>query len=155
MNNKNPFSQSENQCELSYELLYLLKWLVENETQSLKKIITRAVNNGFTPHHIDDEQMFTPTQPEVVQHSIVEFLDLLDTLLLDALNEKSVKKALQSNIMPSIDKIDSNICDKDTVQTSLERATAKLERQPEANLKELLYKELLKRWKPQKKKSQH
>ena len=52
--------------------------------------------------------------------------------------------------MPTIDHIDSTICDDATVRSSVEKATAKSEQHPKANAQELLFKELLKRWKPSK-----
>jgi hypothetical protein len=155
MNNNNSFDP-ENQCELSYELLYLLKWLADHEEGTLKKIIARAVQQGFKHKIVNTDSTIDEFTNEGIQHSIVDFLDLLDILLHDSLNEQSIKTAQQQNLMPDINKIDSNICDSNTVQTSLDKTSAHLENYPNANAKELLYKEILKRWKPQtKKKIQH
>ena len=54
-------------------------------------------------------------------------------------------------LMPSLDQIDSMACDTATVRSSLQKATSKLRINPEANPQDLLFKEILKQWKPQKK----
>ena len=152
--NQNPFDV-DNQCELSYELLYLLKWLVENESATLKTIISRAIRNGLRDELSNSNALMNNISSEAVQNSIVDFLDLLDALLHESISEGSMKKAMEQNLMPSINKIDSNICDKATVRFSLDKATDHLEHYPQANAKELLFKEILKRWKPNKKKMQN
>ncbi len=149
--NQNPFD-IENQCELSYELLYLLKWLVENESPTLKKMITRSIHNGLREELSNSHRLLNSMDSEAIQNSIVDFLDLLDLLLHETLSERSMIKALEQNLMPAINQIDSHVCDKATVQCSLEKATHHLEDHPNANAKELLFKEILKRWKPRKKK---
>lgn len=151
--NNNSFD--ENQCELSYELLYLLKWLADNEENTLKKIVSRAVQQGFKHKMVNPDSTLDELSNESIQNSIVDFLDLLDLLLHESLNEQSIRTAQQRNLMPAINKIDSNICDNMTVQSSLDKATAHLEHYPDANAKELLFKEILKRWKPQSKKKVH
>ncbi len=149
--NQNSFD-IDNQCELSYELLFLLKWLVEHETPMLKKIIVRALNSGLREELGQSDRLLNNISSDAIQNSIVDFLDLFDGLLHETISEGSLKKALEQNLMPAINKIDSNICDKVTVQCSLDKATDHLENHPNANAKELLFKEILKRWKPQKKK---
>lgn len=152
--NKNQFNM-ENQCELSYELLYLLKWLIENESQTLKKTITRAMHNGLREKLTHGNRSLNPMDSQSIQNSIVDFLDLLDSLLHEELNEESMIKVLAQNLSSSINKIDVRVCDKTTVQYSLEKATHQLEDHPNANPKEVLFKEILKQWKPNNKKNQN
>lgn len=133
------------QYELSYEFLYLLKWLIENESETLRKIVIRAVRNGF-------KRQINPIDAleQGIQTSIIDFLDLLDSLLVEVLHEQSVKKVFDRNMIPALDQIDSKACDKAMVESSLEKATTTVEHSPEKNAKEILFKEILKRWKPQK-----
>ncbi|MEX0940622.1 MAG: hypothetical protein WDZ41_04650 [Candidatus Babeliales bacterium] len=142
---------SDNQCELSYELLHLLQWLTDQEVHALKKLIIRVVNDGLSKQLVKPDGLDNNNSSKAVQNSIVDFLDLLDALLHETLNEHSVKKAQQQNLMTSINKIDASSCDTDTVQLSLDKVSAQLELKPEANAKEVLFKEILKRWKPSKK----
>ena len=140
-----------NQFVISYELLALLRWLIEHEADKLKKIISRAHRSGLhnEMHKIENSQ--NEQSPEDIQFTLVEFFGLLETLLLESINEKAVQKAVEKNLMPTIDHIDSSICDDATVRFSIEKATNKIELNPQENPQDVLYKELLKRWKPSKK----
>jgi len=138
------FDNENTQFELSYEFLALLKWLVEHEPEQIRKIVARAVRHGFK------EGMERPTtvDAEFVQSSIVDFLELLDALLLEAVQEQRLKKALNQNLMTAIDQIDAKACDKSIVETSLDKASEKIDSLPNKNPKDILCAELLKRWKP-------
>ena len=91
-----------------------------------------------------------PVMIEEIQHSIIEFFHMLEILLLESIKEQAVQRAVEKNLMETVDHIDSTICDDATVRSSVEKATAKSELQPKANAQDLLFKELLKRWKPSK-----
>lgn len=142
---------ADNQCELSYELLFLLKWLVEHDEQTIRKLISRAVLNGFNQELARQEHK-EPDSTKAMQHSIIDFLGLMDFLVHEALVEHRKQKAYQSNLMSSINKIDANVCDTTVLQHSLDKTTEQLEQKNHMNPKELLYKEILKHWKPNVKK---
>lgn len=142
------------QFVISYELLCLLRWLVDNDSDKLKKTIIKALANGLMEdirqfEHLGDVNA-NPEMIEEVQHSIIEFFAMLETLLLEAIKEQTVQKAVEKKLMPTIDQIDSALCNDDVVRSSIEKATAKSEMQPKENVQDLLFKELLKRWKPSK-----
>lgn len=149
MTKKKMLPQDNSQFVLSFELLCLLRWLVECEGDKFKKLINKAMQSGLKEElryiqkaHVDEALM------EDVQHSIVEFFGMLEALIADAINEQAIQTALEKNLMPTIDQIDSNVCDDATLRSSLEKATSKIEMNPKENPKEVLFKELLKRWKP-------
>jgi hypothetical protein len=148
--NENTFSH-DTQFTLSYELLCLLRWLATHDQDRLKKIIARALDTGL---HEELKKNTANTRDigsdQDVQNSIVDFLGLLEVTLFDAMNEHTVKRALQKNLMPAIDQIDTSICDNATVRFSVEKALSTTQSGQETP-KELLLKELLKRWKPNKK----
>ncbi len=149
MFNSDEFSnKSSAQFTLSYELLALLRWLADHDADKLKKIIAKAVKAGLQDelHKTDHTDQFPMIND--MQHSIVDFFMLLESLLLEVIGEHVEQKAREKDLMPAIDHIDTTICDDATVRFSLEKATSKMEHNPNANAKELLYKELLKRWKP-------
>lgn len=150
-NNNNNHAQ---QFVISYELLCLLRWLLEHDVEKLKKMVFKALATGLK----DDIKLFEqlgdvnadPAMIEEVQHSIIEFFSMLETLLLESIKEQAVQKAVEKKLMPTIDHIDSTICNDDIVRSSVEKATEKSELYPKENAQDLLYKELLKRWKPSK-----
>lgn len=143
----NTFFDNENtQFELSYEFLSLLKWLVENESDQMKKIITRAVRNGFK----DERPKSKAVTAEFVQSSIVDFLELIDTLFLEISHEERIKKAIEYNLVPALDQIDTTACDKAIIQTTLDKVSSKIDDFPEKDPRDIFHAELIKRWKPQK-----
>ena len=146
--NNDPFSNNNAQFVFSYELLCLLQWLTEHDADKLKKIIAKAVASGLHKEiqKIDNTAELSLT--EDMHHSIIDFFELFEELLLDAINDHVAQKAREKNLMPAIDQIDSTVCDDATVRFSVEKATKKIELNPNVNAKEQLFKELLKRWKP-------
>lgn len=152
--NNNSFSHDSNsQLALSYELLNLLKWLGNNETDKLKKIISKAVTQGLHNEIQKINRLSDPNLLEDMHHSIIDFFELLDTLLSDAINDHVQQKAREKNLLPAIDHFDSSLLDTETVRSSVEKTTQKLDLHPNINPKELLFQELLKKWKPLNKQS--
>jgi hypothetical protein len=137
-----------NQFVLSYELLVLLRWLIDNDENKLRKIIGNALKSGLQ----EELQLLDNTEDlselNDLQHSITDFLGTIEALLIETSSEHIREKARQQKLLPSVGQIDTTLCDKTTVRFSLDKATAELADNPEANAKELLYKELLKRWQP-------
>ncbi len=150
-NNEN----SHNQFVLSYELLALLQWLAEHEAEKLKKIITKAVASGLLDEIERYKSLGEAHAAEEIQHGIVDFFGLLESLLMETVNEHTMQDALEKNLMPAIDQIDSKVCDDATIRFSVEKATSKLNKSPEENPQDVLFKELLRCWKPANKKVMH
>jgi hypothetical protein len=147
MPGNDPFDTPPEQLTLSYELLYLLQWIIENEQETLKVFIQEAVRRQQAAERAQKEQVYYAHDDEL-QQNIVDFFAVLDAVLYEAIEEESVFKAVQKNLMPSLNQIDSNACDTDTIQSSVDEATAHLDAHPEQNAKDVLYKELLKQWEP-------
>lgn len=144
-----PFDNDNNQFVVSYELLQLFRWLLENEQDTLKKLIARSLQNGLN-ERLCSSQSCEPEIQEDLQQSIVDFFAVFDTLLYDAVNESEVKRVLQRNMIPAIDHIDSTMCDNSVLALSIAKATSTCENNPSEDPKDILCKELLKRWKPAK-----
>jgi hypothetical protein len=125
--------------------------MLENESEKLKKIIGKALEYGLKEElqRVDDltsQAEFNIS--EDMQYAVVEFFGLLENILVESLHEHTVKKAMERNLMPAIEQIDTTLCDNATVKDSVEKATNKIAHSPKENPKELLCKELLKRWRP-------
>ena len=158
--NKDQFSQSGNtsgdntQFVISYELLCLLRWLVDHDYDKFKKMITKALASGLKEeiNRIDHRSnKVSDAQAHDIQNSIIEFFTLLETALVESLNDYAVQKVLEKKLMPAIEHIDTTVCDNATVRSSIEHASTKIEHSSAAHAQEVLFKELLKRWKPSKK----
>jgi hypothetical protein len=139
--------KTTDQLVLSYELLQLLEWLIENEAESLKKIIKRSLKKGLNKKLKHPDSFNTDS----VQGNIVDFLELVEMLLVESSHEVNVSDVIRKNLMPAIDHIDTSNLSTATVESSAAIATTKKEKNPDENAEELLFKELLKRWKPKKK----
>lgn len=139
---------NNSQFVLSYELLVLLRWLIDHDSDKLKKIIGTALKSGLQ----EELQLLDNTENNEelgeLQHSITDFLGGLEALLIETASEHIKEKARQQKLLPAIDQIDTNHCDNTTLRFSLEKATAHLAENPDANAKDQLFNELLKRWKP-------
>lgn len=148
MNNNEDSFNNNNQFVVSYELLALLRWFIDHDTDKLKKLIIKAHAAGLK-HEIHRLQQQQEMSLDDIHFTIIEFLALLDTLLLELTNEQIVQSAIEKNLIPTIEHIDSTLCDDATVRFSVEKATTGNTQQE--NPKTVLYRELLKRWKPNKK----
>lgn len=154
--NKDSFSHENNtQFALSYELLHLLKWLGEHDIEKLKKIISKAVAHGLHDNIQKTTSLSDARILEEMHHGIIDFFELLETLLNDAINVHLEKKAREKNLMPTIDHFDASLLDDATLRSSIENTTKKLDLNPQINPKEQLCKELLKQWKPLDKENIH
>ena len=81
--NNDSFNNQNNahQFVISYELLCLLRWLLENDVEKLKKMVSKALATGLREDIRQFEQLgdvnADPAMVEEVQHSIVEFFSML------------------------------------------------------------------------------
>lgn len=145
---------TDDQFLISPELLQLMDWIVRYEPEALKRIVARAVKQGLKNNKPENPPNGLP-ELEELQRGFVDFISLMEYLLHQVTDERALKSALQANLLPALDHIDAAACDVSTIKSSLAGATSQMERNPEANPKELLFKELLKRWNPHKKHNQH
>lgn len=146
---------NDNQLTVSYELLYLMQWLLEHEPAKLKKLIEQSLQSGLRENLQTVSQSTDLRNAEDIQYSVVDFLTLMETLLHETINEQNMKKIMEKKLMPAIDHIDNKECDQATVDFSVEKASSKLENNPQENPQEILFQELLKCWKPNKKTVSH
>ena len=152
--NQGPFD-NDNQFVVSLELLQLLRWLLEFEQEPLKKLVQRAINNGFQDKNNKRNLVFDFESSEELQQAILDFFIMLETLLYESMDENEVKKVCQKDLIPAINNIDSRIYGNNILDASVAKAKAAFEHNPTAkakdNVKAVFCKELLKRWKPSKK----
>lgn len=143
---------------VSYELLKLLQWLLIHEQDALKKLIVTSLGKGLqyelADTHDDTNQQENESIEEL-QENIVDFFTLLEMLLHETLTEQNANTHIQKTMIPAINHIDTTACDLNSVALSVEKATAAVRNKTGENPKEVLCKELLKRWKPAKKPYAH
>lgn len=132
-------------------LLELLRHIVDNHALALRSFIAQVQR---TQKRISSDRRQNDDL-ENAQSSIIEFLTLMESLAHETSREQEATQQMQHVLMPSINRIDTSACDDDTVQASVEHATDQFSHNATQNPQELLFKELLKRWKPTKKTACH
>ncbi len=146
-------TEQDTQFVISHELLYLFRWLIEHEPHLLKKLISKAVTNGLQHELNKLETHRDLLNLEDMQHHLVDFFTVSETLLAHAMQQAVTRHAEQNDLMPAVDHLDANVCDDELVRKSLAKATKAMHKNPDVDAKQTLYKELLKRWKPINKKA--
>jgi hypothetical protein len=149
MDNEN-ILKSDGQFILSFELLQLIEWLIEHQPEELKKLIHRSLSQGLNNNILKAEEILESYSPEDMQNSVIDFFGLMEVLLLDALNERTHEN-VHTQFIPMVNQIDQSFCDSTVVSSSIEKATTSLEKNSKQDPQAVLYKELLKNWKPKKK----
>lgn len=154
-NNQYSHGSDPTQFVVSYELLCLLRWLVEHDYEKLKKIIAKSLLGGLKEELNKIEHKKPGKCPESdmheIQNSIIDFFTLLEAALIETLNDYAIQKVVEKKLMPAIEHIDTTVCDDATVKSSIEHASTKIEHSTIDSAQEVLFKELLRRWKPAKK----
>jgi hypothetical protein len=153
MNNDKFSTDATAQFVLSYELLALLRWLVENGQDDLEALVHKAISTGLDKE-LKNKRHGGESQEEALeemQQGIVDFFTALEVFMLEAMHKQMKQRARENDLLATVDQIDMNLYDMVTVETSLEKAASAIERKPTADPKELLFKELLRRWRPNKK----
>lgn len=145
---KKKTNASGDQFVLSYELLKLMRWIVEHHDEEFKQFITLILAKESS---LPSEAESNTQSQEEAQFAIIDFLTLMEVLVLEIKNEYLTSSMMQKQLMPAVDHIDKTCMDSETIASSIVDATEKFERDPKKNPQELLYKELLKHWKPAKK----
>lgn len=147
-------SGDHGQFVISYELLALLRWMIEHDYDKFKKMITKALLGGLKEelNKIDHRRIkHNESAMFDAQQSIIDFFTSLEMALMESMNDYAIQKVMQKKLMPAIEHIDTTICDTAVVRSSIERVSGKIESSSDKRAQEVLFKELLRQWKPSKK----
>lgn len=139
--------QDTDQLVITPELLAIMQHIVDKYPHKLKQLMAHAYQ---TQDRREVEALRESSLPQA-QSNILEFLGLMEFLLDEVSREHELTSNMQHHLMPSIQHIDTSACGSNVVDASVEQATNKIKQNPRSNPQEVLYKELLKRWKPAKK----
>lgn len=146
----NKINTENTQLTVSYELLLLLNWIITHEKDRFKKIIDKSLKTGLLVEleKTNNSDFVNDVLINRLQGNVADFFNLLELLLHDAVSESLEKTASQKQLMDTIDHIDATICDAETIRTSMQTISSTLNSTTNINAKELLLKEVLKKWKP-------
>jgi hypothetical protein len=150
MSNKNISNnifESPEQLVISYELLCLLQWLVEHDIDKMQRIIDTALKKGLYKKVLNKNNRAQFQSFDQAQHAVTEFFTILEALLIDKLSIHQAQELEKRDCLPEIDRIDTKNYDQAMVQTSIDKATKNAQKS-DKSAQELLFQELLRRWKP-------
>ncbi len=143
----------EEQFMISYELLYALHWLLKHEENELSKLIMQAYLKGYQEKLIKQEMYDENEQPEDVVNSVVEFFNFLDHHVAMVNATQKDKKITDHTIIKTLDKIDPERFDYETIQSTVLATADKMKPKNQDDAKNLFLKELLRQWNPKKEKN--
>jgi hypothetical protein len=154
MNSDSLFENS--QLVVSYELLQFLRWIVTSNPEGLHVLMRQSLEAKpalATTRNTQNNE--TAPSSEELQRSVIDFFDLLETKIQDLNSCDYEMRPAEQALSPTVTSIDSSLCDENTVALSIAQATSQFNFSTPQNAKEMLYKELLKNWRPRNKNLLH
>lgn len=143
----NTFDTFNDQFVVSHELVQLMQWIVKHNPEGLKKLIQTTLSREKTSRLKAKGTYKDLYTEDDLQNSLLDFFGLMELILYETENHQQEESFLQKNMLPSMSRVDTSICDQSTVQSCAAIATKELDKNPQA----VFLEELLKRWKPAKK----
>lgn len=135
---------------LSFELIYLMAWILKNEKTKLHGLIDEVVKKGFATEI--SQIVNYPQDPETVEKlhlTILDFLIFMEDSLLESLDKKDFNLKMQVGLKPTLEKI--NNIDAKTIWRSTQQAKNllnKVENKTPEDLKKILLNQILQNWNP-------
>jgi hypothetical protein len=148
MNHK-PFIENEDQFIVSYELLYILQWLMTYEKDALAQLVHKAFMQGSQTSQMQEAQEHNE-ETEYLQNSVIDFFSFLEEEVENAAQAESMQHIMQKNLVKTLDHIDPKIFDPAIIRASMMATAEKVRPQSNHQAKDLFLKELLRKWTPKK-----
>lgn len=142
---------------LSIELIYLMGWLLKNDKAKLNALVKQAVNDGLA---YDLQKLGDIVHEDVSEHlhkTVLNFLTYMEEALTSNLDVMNIKHDAEEAILPTLSNVEEEGLNDNTLQLSVQRTKAELQKQIESgainslnpeHAKQLLFKNILENWKP-------
>lgn len=150
--NSKTFLENDDQFIVSYELLYILQWLMTYEKEAFSQLIHKAFVQGSEASdvHVTSDQH---EEAEYLQSSVIDFFSFLEQEVETVAQAESMKHIMQKNLLKTLDHIDPNLFDPAIIKASMMATAEKLNPQRNHQAKDYFLKQLLKKWQPKKDKN--
>jgi hypothetical protein len=144
---------------LSFELIYLMGWLLKNEKGMLNDLIKHALKNGLAQDLQKVESYGGAQMNEELYDTIVAFLSYLEKTLAKNLETSISPVNADEAIFPTLKKLDQENLDLKNLKLSIQKARDLLAKNIEEKgntvqqtelAKNVLFEHILKGWKPSK-----
>ena len=148
MNHKQ-FLENEDQFIVSYELLYILQWLMIYEKEALAQLVHKAFIQGsqaasqyeHQDHHEETEQL---------QSSVIDFFSFLENEVDNVAQAESIKHIMEKNLIKTLDHIDPKVFDPAIIKACMMATAEKVHPERNHQAKDYFLKQLLRKWTPKK-----
>lgn len=152
---------------LSFELIYLMGWLLKNDQAKLKKLVAEAVEQGFIEEvdaMSDADYLLLSDQ---MQSTVEQFMDYLEDAITESVQGADAHNGVCKDLAPLLKKFDTDAVDQKTVSLAMQQTKKKLSYKKkqgdkinaiavtEAEANDILFERLLKNWNPSKKDLMH
>lgn len=133
---------------LSFELLVLINWLMQNERQMLNNLIKHALKNGLAQEFEKISDMDNIEVNEQFYTTIISFLLFMEDGLVQNLSQIKISKDTHDDIFPVLKKIDMKDINIKPIFSGVKQSqTASVDTEETKNV---LFHQILKNWKPNK-----
>lgn len=111
---------------LSFELIYLIGWLLKNEKQMLNTLIKNAIKKGLG----QDLNAINPQDHskvnEQLYNTLIDFLNFMEDSLLNNMDELQVDTKTEKAMLAALRKVDLDALDVNAVRTSMQQTKEEL-----------------------------
>jgi hypothetical protein len=103
--NQKTFLENDDQFIVSYELLYILQWLMTYEKEAFTHLVHKAFRQGSqTSNEYDTYDQIE--EAEYLQSSVIDFFSFLEEEVENVAQAESIKHIMQKNLLKTLDHID-------------------------------------------------
>lgn len=133
---------------LSFELLVLINWLMQNEKQMLNNLIKHALKNGLAEEFEKISGIDNIEVNEQFYTTVISFLLFMEDGLVQNLSKIKIDRNSKDDIFPVLNKIDmKDINIKPIFSGAKHSTTTSIDTEETKNI---LFHQILKNWKPNK-----
>ncbi len=146
-----------NSLSLSIELICLLAWILKHEKHKLDGLIKKSIKGGLVQELDKLENQDIAKASEKLYTTVLDFLIYLEDSLALNLHTMQLDIKTEKNLIPALKKIQDESLNPTTIQTSIKQTTNQLYKEKETNpditkntdhVTQVLFKQILKNWKP-------
>lgn len=147
--NQKTFLDSDDQFIVSYELLYILQWLMIYEKDALAELIFKACKQGSDNLMFDVIAQGSEEQQEL-SHSVIDFFSFLEEEVEKFAQNSSIEHIMEHNLLQTLDHIDPKRFDPALIKATMMTTAEKINPAKNHMAKDYFLKELLRKWQPKK-----
>ncbi|MFH0898965.1 MAG: hypothetical protein V1855_05275 [bacterium] len=142
---------------LSLELICLIAWLLKHEKSKLNVLIKRAIKNGLIQELDKLEKRDFLKASEELHMTVLDFLMFLEDSLIENLKTSHLDIKTERTLIPPLKNMEEDALPAQTIQLSIKEAKDQLIQEKQTDptvsedvdhVKQVLFEQIIKNWKP-------